>query len=361
MEYRDNLPFDILHIVRLLNIQIKRKIGMSMYVNCPFCKGKKGEPDNNGHMNIKLDRDVWRCNRCGRGGGKLALYAEFYGIDNKEAYKQLVSDIVPPEQKAVKPKQVYARQVDKTASPEVQNLVYSELLKVLKLAAVHREALKARGLSDEAIDKAGYRSVPIVGSELITQRLIKKGLRVEHVPGFYLDKGNWDLYLPGSGILIPVRNRLGMIQGFQVRLDQAVTSKYIWLSSNDLSKGTPTQSSLHIVGPVKPVMFFTEGYLKADIAHHLSGYSFIANGGVTQLMRVPDLLQELKRFGLRKIMVAYDMDKTVNENVMDQLRKLHAILEDAELAYADFDWDWNLENAKKGIDDCFFLGLRKKI
>ena len=361
MQHTDNLPFDIMHIVQLLNIQVKRKRGSSMYVNCPFCKGKKGEPDKNGHMHVELNRNVWRCNRCGRGGGKLALYAEFYGVDNKEAYRQLVQSLPAPERRPTESKQIHNYSEPNIAPPEVLNLVYSELVKVLKLAAVHRDALRARGLSDDAIDRACYRSVPIVGSELIAQKLIKKGLKVDNVPGFYVDNGTWDLYFPGSGILIPVRNRLGMIQGFQIRLDQAVKSKYIWLSSNDLNKGTPAQSSLHIVGPIKPTMFFTEGYLKADVAHHLSGYSFIANGGVTQLAAVPDLLKELKRLGLKKVMVAYDMDKTVNDNVMKQLDKLHALIADAGLAYEDYEWDWNFEPAKKGVDDCFFWGIRKKI
>ena len=352
----DDIPFDIMQIVSLLNIQIKRPSGSSVYVNCPFCTDTRGRPDTKRHMNVHPEKNVWRCNRCGRSGGKLALYAEFYGIDTKEAYKQLMDSLHGkqlPEQKRKVPVMCSQRDEPVVVAPvEVRHLVYSELMKILKLASIHRKALLARGLTVEAIEQAMYRSVPIVGSERITAKMISFGLKVENVPGFYYDskKGIWDFYAPASGILIPVRNRLGMIQGMQVRYDNPITRKYMWLTSNDLEKGVPASSYIHLVGKITRTMYLTEGPLKADVAHCISGLPFIAVAGVTALSGLPDLLQTLYKLGVRTIAEALDMDKLTNDNVRDNCLKLHEMVKEAGMICKSVQWDPRY----KGIDDYYF-------
>ena len=56
-------PFDISDIVFLLNLKIRRKNQTSWDCDCPFC-GKEGK------LNINLEKNVFRCNKCGEGGGK---------------------------------------------------------------------------------------------------------------------------------------------------------------------------------------------------------------------------------------------------------------------------------------------------
>ena len=63
-------------------------------------------------------------------------------------------------------------------------------------------------------------------------RLREKGLYLAGVPGFYKSQGQWTLKIPGRGILIPVRDVQGQIQGLQVRLDNVEKRKFRWLSSN---------------------------------------------------------------------------------------------------------------------------------
>ena len=40
-------------------------------------------------MNVKIRDNVFRCNRCGKGGGILHLYAEFCEVTLHTAYEEL--------------------------------------------------------------------------------------------------------------------------------------------------------------------------------------------------------------------------------------------------------------------------------
>lgn len=75
-------PFDISDIVFLLNLKIRRKNQTSWDCDCPFC-GKEGK------LNINLEKNVFRCNKCGEGGGQLQLYSKVYGLDRATACEQI--------------------------------------------------------------------------------------------------------------------------------------------------------------------------------------------------------------------------------------------------------------------------------
>lgn len=49
------------------------------------------------------------------------------------------------------------------------------------------------------------------------------------IPGFYFRDGSWRL-CAYSGLLIPVRDADGRMQGIQIRRDSADRMKYVWLS-----------------------------------------------------------------------------------------------------------------------------------
>lgn len=68
MGFRDELPCSIRDVVDLLSIQVIRDTGTQLHCRCPFCDDRKA------HLNVKLDKNVFRCNRCGEGGGVLHLY-----------------------------------------------------------------------------------------------------------------------------------------------------------------------------------------------------------------------------------------------------------------------------------------------
>ena len=58
----DTFPFGIADVVELLGLTVRRRLPSSLYLNCPFCG------DQRGRLNINTDKNVWRCNRCGRVG-----------------------------------------------------------------------------------------------------------------------------------------------------------------------------------------------------------------------------------------------------------------------------------------------------
>ena len=68
MDYTGNLPCDIADVVELLGIRVVRNTGTQLHCKCPFCDDRKA------HLNINLGKNVFRCNRCGKGGGVLHLY-----------------------------------------------------------------------------------------------------------------------------------------------------------------------------------------------------------------------------------------------------------------------------------------------
>ena len=82
MDYTGNLPCDIADVVELLGIRVVRNTGTQLHCKCPFCDDRKA------HLNINLGKNVFRCNRCGKGGGVLHLYAEANGISLNAAYEE---------------------------------------------------------------------------------------------------------------------------------------------------------------------------------------------------------------------------------------------------------------------------------
>ena len=78
-----NLPFSIGDVVELLGIKVVRNTGTQLHCRCPFCDDKKA------HLNVRLQKNVFRCNRCGKGGGILHLYAAVHDISLNMAYEEL--------------------------------------------------------------------------------------------------------------------------------------------------------------------------------------------------------------------------------------------------------------------------------
>ena len=59
-------------------------------------------------------------------------------------------------------------------------------------------------LTDEAIERLGYKSTPVVGFHALAQSLLDEGYTLFGVPGFYRDKdGRWTMAVWRRGILIP--------------------------------------------------------------------------------------------------------------------------------------------------------------
>ena len=101
------------------------------------------------------------------------------------------------------------------AEADTLHKVNSALLARLRLSLAHREALKQRGLTDEAIDARGYRTFPVQGRYRHAKALREElGDVVLRVPGFVVRQGNSGPYVTlagAAGMLVPVRDLAGRV------------------------------------------------------------------------------------------------------------------------------------------------------
>ena len=313
-------------IVSLLRLNIRRSGGGRVYADCPLCG------DRRGRLSILPSENVWRCHHCGEHGGMLALYGKVFSVDNSTAYREICdtlldSGFAPAYQTAGQTAPATVQEVSQAekASADEIHLTFSALLSMLTLNSAHREHLRTvRGLTDEQIKGYGFKSTPPPRMcRALTQQLIQWGYTVQGIPGFYInDYGKWTVkfYQRTSGIIIPLREIDGLIHGLQIRLDtpikdkddppEKVGAKYLPLTSSGKQMGTGSGSPVHFVGdPCAHAVYVTEGALKADICHALTGRTFVATIGANNVAPLNNLFYLLKQNGVQEIVEADDMDK----------------------------------------------------
>jgi len=368
-----DFPFTIMDVVSLLRLPIRRRGAGHVYTDCPICG------DHRGKLGISPEKNVWRCNYCGEGGGMLALYAKVYGISTPEAYHEiwdaLASDGFAPAYE-VNTKSASAAVTESVqaerASVEAIHQTYTSLLSMLTLNSAHREHLRTvRGLTDEQIEGFGFKSTPFPRMcRTLTERLVKQGCTIRGVPGFYInDYGKWTVkfYNRTSGILIPVREIDGLIHGLQIRLDTPIKdkddppekagTKYLPLSSTGKNMGASAGSPVHFVGEKHArVVYVTEGALKADICHALTGRTFAATIGANNVSALDGLFALLKQNGCQQVVEADDMDKFHNKMVHSGAMKVCQMAENNGLLCQRLVWNPNY----KGMDDWLLARRRKK-
>lgn len=336
--------YNILEVALYIGLAIRQEtVGrVEVEARCPFCK------DSSYHFSLNTVKNVYRCNRCCRTGGMLKLYADIFNISTKEAY-QALQEKLPSAFRYKNPVKVQPA-VHPLKSLNERDAVYKRLLELLTLSDIHLYNLKKRGLSLQAIEKNAYRSIPLLTE--VRQAVVKKlsnEFKLNGIPGFYTGSdGYWDMYCK-SGILIPVRDMGGRIQGLQLRLDDTSNRKYRWLSSNHFQNGTGTEPWVHVCGNVNSKSaYITEGPLKADVASHLSGGKlFIAIPGINCTEKLQDVL---KSMGIIRIAEALDMDKLIKPEVSRAVDNIRSIVKECGIEYIPFRWNAQF----KGIDDYLY-------
>jgi hypothetical protein len=200
------------------------------------------------------------------------------------------------------------------ADADALHRVYSALLTRLQLSEVHREALRRRGLGDDEIDRRGYRTLPVRGRAALARALRQEfGDSLLSVPGFVVKQGMgakpYVTLAGAAGTLGPVRDLAGRAVALLARRDDASDGrgKSQYLSStaaDDPGPGAPVHVPLGVAGPAE-VVRVTEGALKSDLAHVLSGVPTIGLPGVSTWRPALPMLREL---GARTVRLAFDMD-----------------------------------------------------
>lgn len=364
-DYQYDLPFDIMDVANILDIRIRRRGARSVYADCPFCG------DSRGKLNLNLEKNVFRCNYCGVSGGAIAFYAMIHNIPNSTAYSEICEIVEGRYEKekrsAIKKIKPKLPEMGKPVSLYERNQTYQMLCAMLSLTKEHRRQLRLRGLSDEQIDRAGYRSTPVFGFDGFAKRLLEKGCAVEGVPGFYVkNNGTWTIHFSSraSGIMIPYRTMSGAVSAFQIRLDNPFVdekghvTKYIWFSSVDNEKGVSSGSPAHFVGdPCDETVFVTEGALKADIANALSGRTFLAVAGVGNISSLQEPFAFLKKNGTKNIYECYDSDKFSNPHVKRGASALVDMIKEFGFKPKIMKWD----GSYKGIDDMLLSKKKEEL
>lgn len=336
-------------VISLLGLPGPKNGRVTYNIQCPCCD----ENPRKKHLNINLEKDVFRCPRCGFSGGMFDLYAYYSGVDRRKAREALLARL-NIEDTGGNPTQT-KRNAKKKVSDEcpitdvdTRDETYRALLDKLSLASDHKENLLARGLTEDEIERRGYKTMPVAGNAILAKQLLSEGKYLAGVPGFYHETdGRWSFVHERRGILIPARDPNGKIQGLQLRMDNASKRKFRWISSIGKLDGTKAECWTHLAGDPQRTVILTEGPLKADIIHQLTGDTVLAVPGVNSLNHLEEALVYLKEQGTVHIMTAFDMDYLTNPNVENGYTRLREVLSRVGIQYGTYLWDPQY----KGLDD----------
>ncbi len=395
------LPFGIDFVVEqdLVPLGIKKIPNSNGYsFNCPFCTKKGLKPDRKHKYAINIYKNVGHCMRCGAGHGIITLHRDLVdtGLTNEEAkqdlynrWKGLPSDVRVELSKVQEKHEEESKKQLEPAPIELRNEVYQKFLEQLSLSEKHHQDLLDRGLTEEEIKQGMYKSVPSVGLSSFAKNCISyetyDALK-RHVkwgiPGFY------DIRTPepkivkcDPGYFVPVRDEFYRISGMQIRYDPLPEdapqtkkdhyAKYKWFNSNFKDKTDGCTASgcenIHYASPFyksEESVILTEGVLKADIAARLGARLKNYNNpihvlglvGVYNTEGLSYELIKLKECGLKKVVIAVDMDYRQKKQVADALESIKEKIQNVGLDYEVFDW-----NPKyKGIDDYFLAVLQNR-
>jgi hypothetical protein len=241
------------------------------------------------------------------------------------------------------------------APADIINGVLTQLIcRELSLRPEHRAALLARGLSAAEIKSNRYVSAPVSRDEY---RHVAESLSLSleafggGIPGFYRNRGRWEMVWRPSGFFVAVRDERGFIQALLQRVDEPLDGgKYIWLSSAErdggASSGAPPHFADNALLQDAEEVTITEGALKAEVASYLSAAPVI---GVAGTHSIRGLASRLKTSfpKLRRLFVAYDRDLYEKPQVLGALFKLVAQLQASGFRVRVRTWP----GPEKGYDD----------
>lgn len=345
-----------------LSNQYPPKAGSGNYM-CPVC-GEPAKPRKK-KLNINFDKNMFRCPRCDFKGGPHHFWAYFRNMPTsgadwtKEVWKdfQSVADGASPETRSSAEAKHVSNERERLDEDHIDK-VYRAFLKKLTLEPRHREDLQRRGLSDAAISSGGYKSIQQKGIECICRELEDEGYRLLGVPGFYKEDGHVTFVSYGAGYLIPCLGVDRKVVSLQLRKEKVEPggTRYFTISSSGKREGTKGIAHPHFTGGCGKKIIITEGPLKANIIKSFTGIPCIAVLGVNSLNGIEDMLKELKKRGVREIVLAYDMDMMTNQHVLKALRQLENMVVSYGFAYCRLTWDPGTANTEgvfpyKGLDD----------
>lgn len=229
---------NILNVAYHLCLEIVDQKGYEIKAICPFCGYNKNSKIPTLSLNSQTNK--YCCSRCGAGGFSIGLYARVRGINTKKAYKELIEKECYSQNRTV----VEISPINILADIEIRDMVYRELLNMLKLEGQHRSYLRRIGLLDNSIEDNLYRTVPknYIKRRIISHNLSKK-YNLAGIPGLFQEEDFKWCFNRYDGFFVPVFDKAGYIQGLSIHLDKPFNnSEDIWFSSSGKINGTATKN-----------------------------------------------------------------------------------------------------------------------
>lgn len=323
----------------------------SYNIRCPHCDSHKTK-DRDGHLNINLVKNVFCCPKCNFKGGILDLYSYFADVPREYAKRDLEARLDTGQRIGSNNKKPTNSQPVIKEYPltdiDTRSATYQALISKLSLASDHLGNLLNRGLKEVTIAEKQYRTTPVVGAKVIAKQLLEEGYYLSGVPGFYRDTdGQWTFVTDKRGILVPMRDITGRIQGLQIRRDNVKRRKFRWVSSSERLDGCRAESWCHLAGPIREKILLIEGPLKADVVNYHTGQTVLAVAGVNALAHLELMLKKLKNLGVKHIMTCFDMDYLKNPHAYEAYFKMLKMLSNNGFTFGTYLWhpEYN------GLDD----------
>lgn len=297
---------------------------------CPVCGRKK-------FCSITRDGGMVWCTR------RPSAHAHDYGYGT--AWVHVLDDA----QRASLPEIPAPRPTIKRASVDVRDRAYRAALEVLPLEESHRAALLGRGLSTQAIERAGYASLTTGRARAARAMLEAVGDSARAVPGYILRDDNGRTYpsLGGAkGIAVPVRDLDGRIVALKLRLDEldAKGRRYGYATSSFFG-GAPAESAVHVpIATHSRHIAITEGELKADVITELAGALCLSLPGHGMWRRA---LPFVEAIAPASVAVLLDNDWRTNAEVARSRAQLVEALRAKRLRVHTPEWPHEF----KGYDD----------
>ena len=294
---------------------------------CPF------HDDKHPSLVVWPKTGTWKCMTCSpMRDDVIGFVARWRQCSTAEALR-LLGESLPTQP----PRRESAAAAVPLASVSDRDTTYRRLLGVWGLTTAHRADLRARGLSDHGIRRAGFASVAPGRSPIQPT--------AAGVPGFARLGGTWRIQGP-TGLAIPVRNTAGQVVAVHVRVDHPQAGKYRWLSTPTHPGGAASGAPVHVVRGLDDVVWVTEGPLKAIVAHDRLQHTVLGVPGIAAWHDVPDILATLRP---KRVMLAFDQDADPQTAaaVTQQIQRLRNVLT-AQLSVPVLLARWEGPN---GLDD----------